>query len=95
MEAGKTNDEESQPDDGEKEPESALEGGDLGLKLRLVEVENVDGDNGPRATADPANRSRARDTDVLEETGVTFLTGEVAHPMVVDTAAGGGRHGAW
>ena len=95
VEAGKTNDEESQPDDGEKEPDSALEGEDLGLKLRLVEVENVDGDNGPRATADPANRSRARDTEVLEETGVTFLTGEVAHAVVVGTAAGSGRHGAW
>ena len=39
VEAGKTNDEESQPDDGEKEPDSALEGEDLGLKLRLVEVD--------------------------------------------------------
>jgi hypothetical protein len=94
-EAGEANQEEGEPDDGEEESDAPPEGKDLGLKLGMVKGEYLGRDDGPRTAPNPTDGRGAWNTEVMEQTRVALFADEVAHPMVVGTAAGGGRHGAW
>jgi len=94
-EAREPDQEEGQPDDGEEESYSASKGENLSLKSGTIDGEDIGGDDEPRAAPNPADRGRAWDTEVMEQARVTLLADEVAHPVVVGTAASGGRHGAW
>jgi hypothetical protein len=94
-EATQADQNEGKADDGEEESDSSVQGEHLGLQFRTVQGEDIGGDDRARTTADPTGSRRARKPEVLEQAGVALLADEVPHPMVVGTAAGGGRHGAW
>jgi hypothetical protein len=94
-EAGEPSQEEGEPDDGEEESDAPPEGKDFGLKLGTVEGEYLGRDDGPRAAPNPTHGPGAWNTEVMEQIRVGLLADEVAHPMVVGTAASRGRHGAW
>jgi hypothetical protein len=65
------------------------------LKFGTVHGEDIGGDDGSRATPNPADRSGTWNPEVSKQARVALLADELTHPMVVGTAAGGGRHGAW
>ena len=72
-----------------------VKGKDLGLKFRAVHGEDLGKDDRARTTADPADSSRSRNPEVLEQARVALLAHEVAHPVVIGPTAGGGKHGTW
>jgi hypothetical protein len=84
-----------EPDDSEEKSDSPTEREDLGLQFRMVQGENLSGDDRARTSADPAGSSRSRNSEVLEQARVVLLAHEVAHPVVICPTAGGGKHGAW
>jgi hypothetical protein len=94
-EARRANRDKGEPDDGEEESDAPPEGKDFGLKLGTVEGEYLGRDDGPRAAPNPTDGRGAWNTEVMEQIRVALPADEVAHPVVVGTAAGGGRHGAW
>jgi hypothetical protein len=94
-EARDTNEEEGQPDDSEEKPDSPTEGEHLGLQFRAVDGEDMGEDDGSRATPNLADRCGTWNPEVSKQARVALLADELTHPMVVGTAAGGGRHGAW
>jgi hypothetical protein len=70
-------------------------GENLSLKFRTIHAEDIGGDDGPRTTPNPADRSGTWNPEVSKQVRVALLADEVTHPVVVGMAAGGGRHGAW
>lgn len=95
MEAGQANQEKGNPDDSEKEPNSPPEREGLGLKALRVEGEDVGRNNRPTSSANPANGSRARNTEMFEQARVPLFANEVAHSVVVGLTAGNSRHRSW
>jgi len=65
------------------------------LEFGTIHGEDIGGNHGPRATPNPADRGGTRNAEVTKQERVALLADEVTHPVVVGTAAGGGRHGAW
>ena len=65
------------------------------MKLGTIHGEDIGGDDEPRAAPNPADRRGAWNPEESKEARVVLLADEVAHPVVVGAAAGGGRHGAW
>jgi hypothetical protein len=94
-EARDTNEEEDQPDDSEQKPDSPTEGENLSLKFGTVHGEDIGGDDRARAAPNPADRGGTWNPEMTKQARVALLADEVTHPVVVGTAAGGGRHGAW
>ena len=93
--AGEANQEEGEPYDDEEESDAPPEGKDFGLKFGMVKGEYLGRDDGPGAAPTPTDGRGAWNSEVMEQTWVALLADEVAHPVVVGKAAGGGRHGAW
>jgi hypothetical protein len=82
-ETRETNEEECEPDDSEEKSDSPTECEDLGLQFRMVQGEDLGGDDRARTSADPAGSSRARNSEVSEQARVVLLAHEVAHPVVI------------
>ena len=83
-----------QPDDNKEKSYSASKGQDLSVKVGTIHGEDIGGDDGPRAAPNPADRSGTWNPEVSKQARGAFFADEVTHPVVVGTAAGGGRHGA-
>jgi hypothetical protein len=73
---------------------SASKGENLSLELGTIHGEDIGGDDDPRAAPNPADRGGTRNVEVTKQERVALFADEVAHPVVVGKAAGGGRHGA-
>ena len=56
---------------------------------------DIRGNHRSMTTTDPAGGRGAWNTEVTEQVRIALLADEVAHPVVVGTAAGGGEHGVW
>jgi hypothetical protein len=91
-EAGESHKQEGQPDDGKEEPVPEPKGEDLGLKFRMVQGEDIGGNDGTRPTTNPTDSRRAWDADMSEQIRVALVTNEVAHSVVIDPSTAGSRH---
>lgn len=91
-ESGEGDEEEGQADAGQEEPDPAFESEDLGLKLELVQGQDMGGDDRALAAANPARGGRARDAELMEKRGVTFFTDDVPKSVVIRLTAGRGWH---
>ncbi len=91
-ETGEAHEEEGQADDGREEPDPALEREDLGLKFELVQGQDMGRDDRALAAANPACDGGARDTEVMEEHGVTSFADDVPKSVVTRLTAGQGWH---
>jgi hypothetical protein len=91
-ETGEAHEEEGQADDSKEELDPALETEDLGLEFELLQGKDMGGDDRALAAANPACGGRARDTDVMEEHGVTFFADDVPKSVVIRLTAGRGWH---
>ena len=77
------------------ESDTPPEGEDLGLEFSVVQREDIGGDDGPRATPNPAKHSGTSNAEVMEEARIAFLADEVSHSVVVGTEPDSGWHGTW
>jgi hypothetical protein len=93
--AREANQEEGEPDDGQEESDAPPEGKGFGLKFGMVQGKHLGGNHWARTTTDPADGRGAWNPEVSEQARVALLADEVAHSVIVGTAAGGDRHGAW
>jgi hypothetical protein len=81
--------------DGEEESNYSSKGENLSLNFGAVHGEYLGGEDGPRTALNRADRSGAWNPEVSKQALIALFADEVTHPVVVGTAAGSGRRGAW